>query len=96
MLLSLSLIFFSGGLCNLIYHCSLPSHVKPKGNEPAEVLMRVFGKDLDENDHESSESYLTGLVNIDQSRLAAVLSRYSKKQRKQEDSLTLLCPPFRS
>lgn len=45
-----------------MYHCSLPSRVKPKGNEPAEVLIRIFGKALLEHDQESSESYLTGLV----------------------------------
>ncbi len=45
-----------------MFYCSLPSQVKPKGREPSEVLLRIFGKALKEHDSASAESYLTGLV----------------------------------
>ena len=45
-----------------MFYCSLPSQVKPKGREPSEVLLRIFGKALKEHDTASAESYLTGLV----------------------------------
>lgn len=37
------LLFFSGGLSNLLYLCSLPDHVHSMGEEPRQVLLRVYG-----------------------------------------------------
>lgn len=34
---------FSGGLSNLLYLCSLPSHVPSMGEEPRQVLLRIYG-----------------------------------------------------
>lgn len=36
-------LFFSGGLSNLLYLCSLPDHVHPVGEEPHRVLLRIYG-----------------------------------------------------
>ncbi|XP_067356474.1 choline/ethanolamine kinase isoform X3 [Channa argus] len=33
----------SGGLSNLLYLCSLPDHVHPVGEEPHQVLLRIYG-----------------------------------------------------
>uniref|UniRef100_A0AAY4DII7 Ethanolamine kinase n=1 Tax=Denticeps clupeoides TaxID=299321 RepID=A0AAY4DII7_9TELE len=33
----------SGGLSNLLYMCSLPDHVHPVADEPARVLLRIYG-----------------------------------------------------
>lgn len=33
----------SGGLSNLLYLCSLPDHVPSVGEEPRQVLLRVYG-----------------------------------------------------
>uniref|UniRef100_A0A665UQI2 Ethanolamine kinase n=1 Tax=Echeneis naucrates TaxID=173247 RepID=A0A665UQI2_ECHNA len=33
----------SGGLSNLLYLCSLPEHVQPEGEEPHQVLLRIYG-----------------------------------------------------
>lgn len=38
-----SFIFCSGGLSNLLYLCSLPCHVPSVGEEPRQVLLRVYG-----------------------------------------------------
>lgn len=35
--------FYSGGLSNLLYLCSLPGHVQSVGEEPRQVLLRVYG-----------------------------------------------------
>jgi hypothetical protein len=48
-----------------MYYCSLPAHMKPRGREPSEVLLRIFGKALKEHDSASSEAYLvTSLTQI--------------------------------
>lgn len=39
----LVLLFCSGGLSNLLYLCSLPDHVQSVGEEPRQVLLRVYG-----------------------------------------------------
>ncbi|XP_040570731.1 choline/ethanolamine kinase isoform X2 [Lepeophtheirus salmonis] len=39
----------SGGLSNLLYHCSLPEGIRSEGNEPSEVLLRIFGRNLKSN-----------------------------------------------
>lgn len=39
----LVLLFRSGGLSNLLYLCSLPDHVQSMGEEPRQVLLRVYG-----------------------------------------------------
>uniref|UniRef100_UPI000B4D7494 choline/ethanolamine kinase-like n=1 Tax=Lonchura striata TaxID=40157 RepID=UPI000B4D7494 len=33
----------SGGLSNLLYKCALPEHVPSVGDEPRQVLLRVYG-----------------------------------------------------
>lgn len=33
----------SGGLSNLLYLCCLPDHVPCEGEEPRQVLLRVYG-----------------------------------------------------
>lgn len=41
--ITLVLLFRSGGLSNLLYLCSLPDHVQSVGEEPRQVLLRVYG-----------------------------------------------------
>lgn len=41
--ITLVLLFCSGGLSNLLYLCSLPDHVLSVGEEPRQVLLRVYG-----------------------------------------------------
>lgn len=36
-------LFCSGGLSNLLYLCSVPDHVNSVGEEPRQVLLRVYG-----------------------------------------------------
>ncbi len=36
-------LFCSGGLSNLLYLCSLPDHVLCVGEEPRQVLLRIYG-----------------------------------------------------
>lgn len=43
LLLTLVFLFGSGGLSNLLYLCSLPDHVHCVGEEPRQVLLRVYG-----------------------------------------------------
>lgn len=33
----------SGGLSNLLFRCSLPDHLPSVGEEPREVLLRLYG-----------------------------------------------------
>eukprot|EP00096_Caligus_rogercresseyi_P012324 TRINITY_DN5121_c0_g1_i1.p1 TRINITY_DN5121_c0_g1~~TRINITY_DN5121_c0_g1_i1.p1 ORF type:complete len:433 (+),score=60.04 TRINITY_DN5121_c0_g1_i1:142-1440(+) len=39
----------SGGLSNLIYYCSLPEGMEPERQEPFEVLLRIYGRNLKSN-----------------------------------------------
>ena len=41
--ITLVILFFSGGLSNLLYLCSLPDHVHYEGEEPHQVLLRIYG-----------------------------------------------------
>lgn len=41
--MTLMFFFRSGGLSNLLYLCSLPDHVPSVGEEPRQVLLRVYG-----------------------------------------------------
>ena len=63
-LVKYALLFFtSGGLSNHLYYCGLPEQVKPRGREPSEVLLRLFGKHLQKNsDSESSEYFIAAMV----------------------------------
>lgn len=45
----------SGGLSNLLYKCSLPDHVRPVGDEPARVLLRIYGAILQVGSSEHSQ-----------------------------------------
>lgn len=36
---------FSGGLSNFLYYCALPETQVPVANEPAKVLLRIYGQD---------------------------------------------------
>ena len=38
----------SGGLSNHIFLCSLPDHTKPRGQEPSQVLLRLYGANYGE------------------------------------------------
>ena len=56
---------FSGGLSNQLYYCALPEKLRPRGREPTEVLLRLFGKHLQgptSNTVESSEYFVAALV----------------------------------
>lgn len=35
---------FSGGLTNLLYLCTIPSHINVCDNEPRRVLLRIYGE----------------------------------------------------
>lgn len=37
-------LLFSGGLSNWLFHVSLPSDVHPRGTEPSQVLLRLYGQ----------------------------------------------------
>ena len=39
--------FFSGGLTNYLYLCSLPNDVETEPDEPRKVLVRIYGAILD-------------------------------------------------
>ncbi len=39
----------SGGLSNLLYQCSLPEKLKPQDDEPAKVMLRIYGQIIREN-----------------------------------------------
>lgn len=41
--ITLVFLFCSGGLSNLLYLCSLPDYVPSVGEEPRQVLLRIYG-----------------------------------------------------
>ena len=56
---------FRGGLSNQLYYCALPENLKPRNAEPSEVLLRLFGKHLQQptsQSDESSEYFIAALV----------------------------------
>ncbi|XP_076125223.1 choline/ethanolamine kinase isoform X1 [Alosa pseudoharengus] len=52
----------SGGLSNLLYKCSLPEHVRPVGDEPARVLLRIYGAILQGVDSLVLESVMFAIL----------------------------------
>ncbi|KAJ8392291.1 hypothetical protein AAFF_G00076550 [Aldrovandia affinis] len=52
----------SGGLSNLLYLCSLPDHVHCVGDEPREVLLRVYGAILQGVDSLVLESVMFAIL----------------------------------
>nr|XP_046249188.1 choline/ethanolamine kinase [Scatophagus argus] len=52
----------SGGLSNLLYLCSLPDHVHPVGEEPRQVLLRIYGAILQGVDSLVSESVMFAIL----------------------------------
>lgn len=42
-------MFYRGGLSNLLYCCSLSDRVSLVGNEPRQVLLRLYGQIIREN-----------------------------------------------
>ncbi|MGH0148717.1 UNVERIFIED_CONTAM: hypothetical protein FKN15_013961 [Acipenser sinensis] len=52
----------SGGLSNLLYLCSLPDHVLSVGEEPREVLLRVYGAILQGVDSLVLESVMFAIL----------------------------------
>ncbi|XP_031420518.1 choline/ethanolamine kinase isoform X2 [Clupea harengus] len=52
----------SGGLSNLLYKCSLPDHVRPVGDEPARVLLRIYGAILQGVDSLVLESVMFAIL----------------------------------
>ncbi|XP_037307227.2 choline/ethanolamine kinase [Pungitius pungitius] len=52
----------SGGLSNLLYLCSLPDHVQPVGEEPHQVLLRVYGAILQGVDSLVLESVMFAIL----------------------------------
>lgn len=52
----------SGGLSNLLYLCSLPDHVQSVGEEPRQVLLRVYGAILQGVDSLVLESVMFAIL----------------------------------
>uniref|UniRef100_A0A8C3H8J6 Ethanolamine kinase n=1 Tax=Chrysemys picta bellii TaxID=8478 RepID=A0A8C3H8J6_CHRPI len=52
----------SGGLSNLLYKCSLPDHVLSVGDEPRQVLLRVYGAILQGVDSLVLESVMFAIL----------------------------------
>lgn len=52
----------SGGLSNLLYLCSLPDHVAAQGDEPRQVLLRVYGAILQGVDSLVLESVMFAIL----------------------------------
>lgn len=52
----------SGGLSNLLYKCSLPDHVLSLGDEPRQVLLRVYGAILQGVDSLVLESVMFAIL----------------------------------
>jgi len=55
-------MFFSGGLSNFLYYCSLPATHTPLNGEPSQVLLRMYGQLLDGNDAKVTDSVITMLL----------------------------------
>lgn len=58
----LSICPVSGGLSNLLYRCSLPDHLPSVGEEPREVLLRVYGAILQGVDSLVLESVMFAIL----------------------------------
>lgn len=56
------LLFFSGGLSNLLYLCSLPDHLASVGEEPRQVLLRIYGAILQGVDSLVLESVMFAIL----------------------------------
>lgn len=52
----------SGGLSNLLYKCALPDHVQSVGDEPRQVLLRVYGAILQGVDSVVLQSVLFAIL----------------------------------
>ncbi|XP_071357507.1 choline/ethanolamine kinase [Trachinotus anak] len=52
----------SGGLSNLLYLCCLPEHVQPEGEEPHQVLLRIYGAILQGVDSLVLESVMFAIL----------------------------------
>ncbi|XP_031464323.1 choline/ethanolamine kinase-like, partial [Phasianus colchicus] len=52
----------SGGLSNLLFKCSLPDHVRSVGDEPRQVLLRVYGAILQGMDSLVLESVMFAIL----------------------------------
>ncbi|XP_006633835.3 choline/ethanolamine kinase [Lepisosteus oculatus] len=52
----------SGGLSNLLYLCSLPDHVQSVGDEPRQVLLRIYGAILQGVDSVVLESVMFAIL----------------------------------
>ncbi|XP_028671054.1 choline/ethanolamine kinase [Erpetoichthys calabaricus] len=52
----------SGGLSNLLYVCSLPEHVLSVGDEPRQVLLRIYGAILQDVDSIVLESVMFAIL----------------------------------
>ncbi|XP_029471332.1 choline/ethanolamine kinase [Rhinatrema bivittatum] len=52
----------SGGLSNLLYKCSLPNHILSAGDEPRQVLLRVYGAILQGVDSLVLESVMFAIL----------------------------------
>ncbi|XP_041652460.1 choline/ethanolamine kinase [Cheilinus undulatus] len=52
----------SGGLSNLLYLCSLPDHVNSEGEEPRQVLLRIYGAILQGVDSLVLESVMFAIL----------------------------------
>ncbi|CAM2098842.1 unnamed protein product [Caretta caretta] len=52
----------SGGLSNLLYKCSLPEHILSVGDEPRQVLLRVYGAILQGVDSLVLESVMFAIL----------------------------------
>lgn len=52
----------SGGLSNLLYLCSLPDHVSSEGEEPRQVLLRIYGAILQGVDSLVLESVMFAIL----------------------------------
>lgn len=58
----LSICPVSGGLSNLLFRCSLPNHLPSVGEEPREVLLRLYGAILQGVDSLVLESVMFAIL----------------------------------